>query len=63
MSYSPDGEWLAGGTLLFWVLSIKLRPVVGGQVRQIRRRTKYIFGIFQMTVSSQLLWMAAENLL
>jgi hypothetical protein len=61
MSYSPDGEWLAGGEQPILVCLVVLTGVAL-QGRRTRRRTRYIYGTSRMTGSLRARWMEGASL-
>lgn len=58
MSYSPDGEWLAGGNDSYTVITFSfcLGSCRVMQAQQILPLTKYTYGIFRTTDSSLVYW-------
>ena len=63
MSYSPDGEWLAGGLSCLSICRRSLTLMVApDQVLPIQLLTKFIFGISPTKASLQARWMVGGSL-
>lgn len=59
MSYSPDGEWLAGGTS-----SLRVLHDISSRIHKVHLThldTKYMYGICPMTASSLMHWMEGAS--